>query len=562
MPPRNQTWEKYADGVRSGTLWAPKYVRAPLARHDKDLGRIGKRGFPYVFEPERGLRVISFIELLRYGSGLKKNEPIRLEPWQHFLIVLIFGWVRKNNGERRFNNVYISLPKKNGKTALIAWIMLYCLIGEKTVNFSGVCTAFSEHQANLIHREIKAVLRCTPGLKKYLIPRDRYFVCPPLNGRFTVRATNEDALDGLNENVLVIDEFHTQDTDSLYNIIKNGLGSQFNQLLLSITTAGKNVHGFARKHEEDLKRIMDGLVENDRIFAILWQPEPGDNFDDPKMWKAVNPNFGVSFDESAFRSLYQEAKAKGGAAWNNFLTFRLNFWTRNYAAWLAPAKIDPYFKQLNEADFYGRPAWLGMDLSKNGDLSGYTITVADGNRLATFFRAWVPETTMARRAERESINVDAWARDGKLLICPGDYIDQDVIFAQMEKDAKNFDVQEINFDPAQQAIPLVLRAEKFLGWTGVPVRQSFSSLSPPTRAFEERLSKGEMVFDFNPVAVWCFLNARIIFGKYDRNEIKVSKPEDQSQHIDLLVCSIMSTWAASLFAAQGGEEEEFYGLTV
>lgn len=556
-----EPWEKYAEGVRSGKILAPKYVRAAMARHDRDLGRIGSKGFPYVFEPVRGLRVVKFIELLRYGSGIKKGEKITLEAWQHWLLVLIFGWVRKDNGERRFNNVYISLPKKNGKTALIAWVMLYCLIGEKTMNFSGICAAYSEKQAAMIHREIKAVLKVTPGLKKYLIPRDRYFTCPPLNGRFTVRATNIDALDGLNENLLIIDEVHTQDTDELYNIVKNGLGSQFNQLLMMITTAGKNPHGWARRHEEDLKRIIDGQIVNDRIFAILWQPEPEDNFDDPKVWKALNPNFGVSFDESAFRSIYQEAKAKGGASWNNFLTFRLNYWTRNYEAWLRPEKVEPLFKDLTEADFHGRPAWLAGDLSKNGDLSGYTVTVADGDRLVTFFRAWVPESTMARRVEREAIDIDAWARNGKLKVCAGDYIDQDDIKAQMEQDDKDFDVQEFNGDKAYSGIPLMLWAEKYLGWTCVAVPQTSFHLSPQTRAFEERMAKGEMAFELNPVAVWCFLNARLLLSKYNTNQIKVVKPDDPTQHIDLLVCAIMSTWAASLSAAQG-QEQEYYGLLV
>lgn len=560
-PKKAEVWEKYAAGVRSGKTLSPRYVRGALARHDRDMARVGSRGFPYVFEPDRGLRVVRFIELLSYGSGIKKGERITLEPWQRLLLVLIFGWVRKDNGERRFNNVYISLPKKNGKTALIAWVMLYCLIGEKTMNFSGMCAAYTEKQAALIHREIKAVLKCTPGLKKYLTPRDRYFVCPPLNGRFSVRATNIDALDGLNENVLVLDEVHTQDTDELYNIVKNGLGSQFNQLLMMITTAGKNIHGWARKHEEDLKKIIDGKVINDRIFAILWQPEPEDNFEDPKVWKAMNPNFGVSFDESAFRSIYQEAKSKGGAAWNNFLTFRLNFWTRNYEAWLRPERVEPVFKPLNEADFHGRQAWLAADLSKNGDLSGYTITIPDGDRLVTFFRAWVPESTMARRADREHIDTDTWARAGKLKVCAGDYIDQDDIKAQMAEDDKNFQVQELNADRAFSGIPLMLWAEKHLGWTCVAVPQTSFHLSPQTRAFEEKLLKGELIFDLNPVAVWCFLNARLLLSKYNTNQIKVVKPEDQTQHIDLLVCAIMSAWAASLFAARGDEGEDG-GLTV
>ena len=70
-----------------------------------------------------------------------------------------------------------------------------------------------------------------------------------------------------------------------------------------------------------------------------------------------------------------------------------------------------------------------------------------------------------------------------------------------------------------------------------------------------------MLFDLNPVAAWCFLNARLLTSKYNQNEIKVVKPEDQSQHIDLLVCAIMSTWAASLFAVKE-YEPEFYGLTL
>ncbi|MFN2974914.1 terminase large subunit domain-containing protein [Terriglobus aquaticus] len=40
----------------------------------------------------------------------------------------VFGWLGKEDGLRRFQKVYISVPRKNAKTTMVACVLLYCLL--------------------------------------------------------------------------------------------------------------------------------------------------------------------------------------------------------------------------------------------------------------------------------------------------------------------------------------------------------------------------------------------------------------------------------------------------
>jgi phage terminase large subunit-like protein len=81
----------------------------------------------------RGERVIAFIEsAIIIPDGEHIGQPLRLEPWQKDWILAIYD---NPHGTR---TGILSIGRKNGKTALIACILLAHLVGPEAVQNSQI----------------------------------------------------------------------------------------------------------------------------------------------------------------------------------------------------------------------------------------------------------------------------------------------------------------------------------------------------------------------------------------------------------------------------------------
>lgn len=104
--------QAYIDAVESGNIVVGKKVGQAITRHQKDLEKQGTEDFPYVYKPEVAELPIEFISNL---PDPKTRKPNQLALFQLFILGLLFGWVHKDTGKRRFRKAYISVSRKNGK---------------------------------------------------------------------------------------------------------------------------------------------------------------------------------------------------------------------------------------------------------------------------------------------------------------------------------------------------------------------------------------------------------------------------------------------------------------
>lgn len=69
-----------------------------------------------MFDERKANRVTRFIENLKHTKGKFHGQPFKLLPWQKKVIDDVFGTVRDDNPKlRQFSDVYIEIPKKQGK---------------------------------------------------------------------------------------------------------------------------------------------------------------------------------------------------------------------------------------------------------------------------------------------------------------------------------------------------------------------------------------------------------------------------------------------------------------
>lgn len=105
-----------------------KYVRKECERHLRYLENGGK----WVFDEELAHRPIRFIEKFCKPSKGSKRQLV-LQPWQHFIIGSLFGWVHKETKLRRFKEALIFMGRKMVKQLLyLVLLTMLFLKMEKT----------------------------------------------------------------------------------------------------------------------------------------------------------------------------------------------------------------------------------------------------------------------------------------------------------------------------------------------------------------------------------------------------------------------------------------------
>lgn len=104
----------YAQQVVSGKIIASSKVKLACKRHLDDLKRQKTADFPYIFDENRAFRPIEFIQ--KFCKPSKGNySKLELQPWQHFVIGSLYGWVHKDTNVRRFKEGLIFVGRKNGR---------------------------------------------------------------------------------------------------------------------------------------------------------------------------------------------------------------------------------------------------------------------------------------------------------------------------------------------------------------------------------------------------------------------------------------------------------------
>lgn len=151
----------------------------------------------------------------------------------------------------------------------------------------------------------------------------------------------------------------------------------------------------------------------------------------------------------------------------------------------------------------GRRCYVGLDLSSTKDLTALAGVFPDddGPGFAVLAQFFVPKDNIHERVNRDRVPYDEWARQGFLIATPGNVVDYEAVRRELNAWALEFDVREIAFDP-WNATDLVTRLQDQDGFTCVPIRQGFRSLTAPTKALETAILSKALRHDGHPVLRW------------------------------------------------------------
>jgi len=202
-------WDQYVADVRAKRILSCRKTRLAVERHVGDMKRAkADPGYPYVFKAQEVRRVLRFFDFVHTSEGQFAGRPVQLQGWQHFILAMLYGWRRKDDGLRRFREAFIICGKKSGKSFFMAALALFMQLEEPASQVFSISNA--KEQASLSYRYASDIVKGSEDLRKIFIPYKSQ-IESNLNGRCGVYkslAADATTADGKNASFLKIGRAH------------------------------------------------------------------------------------------------------------------------------------------------------------------------------------------------------------------------------------------------------------------------------------------------------------------------------------------------------------------
>lgn len=532
-----QAAQDYMRQVQAGEIPACKWVRLAVQRQLDDLARESSDSWPWVFNPTVAARPCEFIELLPHikGKWARNRKLIELNAWQSFILTTIFGWVHRDTGLRRFRDVYLEIPRKNAKSTLSSGVALYMLTADGEQGAEVYSAATTKDQARIVFDDAKAMAERSPDMRTYLglaILQHAITVAHTASS-FKPLAAEGSTLDGLNVHFAALDELHAHRTRAVYDVIDTARGAREQSLLWSITTSGSNLSGICYERRTYLTKILDRVIEDEKTFGIIYTIDEGDDPFIEASWAKANPNWLVSVLRDDMQSA-SDVAVNSLPSRNNFLTKRLNVWVNGESAWMDMAAwaqcADP---TLQLSDFAGEKCWIGLDLAQKNDFASAVKVFERAGVWYVFTRLYLNEAAVKSSG---NAHLSGWAKAGYVQVTDGDITDFDVVADDLRSDCRQFDVQEIAFDPALSMYFAGKLIEEGLPLVEITQRAMF--FTPPLIQVENLVLEKKLKFDGNAAMTWMISNLVVKISKF--NELRAPTKERAENKIDGPMAMLMA----------------------
>lgn len=525
--------EQYAEDVRSGKIVACHWVKQAVERYYRDLDQALDKG--WVFSRQHAERAINFIERLRHVKGKWAGEYLKLEPWQCFIVWNVFGWLMAGTMTRRYTEAYVELARKNGKSTLAAGIALYLEFADKEMGAEVYSVATTRDQARICFRYAQDMVRFS-DLKSYAVVTRDAIAYEPLGCTYKPLSSDARNLDGCHSHGVIVDEYHAHRTDEVYDVMQTSMGARQQPLMLIITTAGLDTSVPCFAYRKTMTQVLDGALEADRNFAIIYTLDDIEEVDNPTTWIKANPCYGISLSEEWLVDQYEKMKREPSKI-ANIMTKSFNVWMDAPTVWIPDAAWSGIESVVPIEGLAGQKCVGALDLAAVNDYCSLALKFNVNGRHQFLWRFYIPEDKYRNRAEmqRENANIEEWVRKGYITVTPGNVTDYDYIIRDIAELGEQYDITAMAYDPWNSSSIVPKLCEQ--GVNMQPFTQTISNYAMPTKEFERIVGLGIVDHYDNPVARWMLSNVVI---REDVNGNRRPDKKKSSEKIDGIVAAIMA----------------------
>lgn len=530
--PHVASLEAYVSGVLAGEILSCKWIRLACERHRRD--REAKASFPFRFDSDKAERACKFAELFPHVKGrwAAKQEKLKLEPWQCFALGSMFGWVHKKTGMRRFRKARLYLPRKNGKSLLVAPVGLYMLTADGEPGAEVYSGATTEKQAWEVFGPARQMAKMVPDFTSAFGVE--------VNAKTLTRVADmakfEPVIgkpgDGASPHCSITDEYHEHATDEQLATMETGMGARDQPMSIVVSTAGDNVAGPCRDDWLDCQKVLEGVNEDDRLFALIYTVDQEDDWTSEASLRKANPNFDISvsgeFLLAQLRDAINNPRKQG-----HFKTKHLNMWVQARDAFINMQRWAECRRDLKLADFKGKRCFLGMDLASKIDLTAIELLFPmENGEFVRFGRYYLPEETVQLP---ENQHYQGWHRDGHLIATDGNQTDYFHVLDDIKQLAEDFEIAQLAYDPHNAT--MLVTALQDEGLPMVSFGPTVLNFSEPMKQIEALIRDRKLIHDGDPVMNWAMSN---VTAKLDRKDNVFPNKERPENKIDPFVALCMA----------------------
>ncbi len=544
---------KYCVMVLSGTFTTCKDTQLACIRHLRDIKRsIEDDEFPYVYKPKRAKKVIQFIEVLPDTKG-KFNK---LALFQKFIVSMVRGWFTEEDDYLRFNKAFISMARKGGKSLLVSGLTLYSFLfdREPAEGRQIFCAANDKKQAsivfNMVAKQLMYFISQVPELKKD-VKKVRELLQHTKDGSYVMPLSRDTgAVDGFEPFLAVIDEYHAAKTNEMLELIQSGQGNLMQSLIFIISTAGFNLNAPMYMDEWPYaKEILADTYRDEQYFAIIFEQDSEEEWQDKTMWAKSNPLINESDDlkeqiEDFLQKRVDEAVKKGTMF--RVLVKNFNYWMQ--ASEESYLDFNDWKKNETDFDIKGTKTYIGLDLSRADDLTAVSFIHLDEVKKQYFVTSHSFVATkggLQAKIERDLIDYRQMAQHGYCTITDlqSGIINSNQVLDYIEKYilTNNLDVQAICYDP--HAIHGFIAEIEKRNWRYelIEIRQGAMTLSNPVIDFRLKVIDEQIKHHKNPLLDIAVKNA---VAKNVNDSVMIEKKLNREK-IDPLMSTIFAYVIAS-----------------
>jgi len=461
-----------------------------------------------MYDKVRADKAVQFIKLLRHTKGEFAQNYFNLLPFQEEIVRDLIGTINED-GTRQYRESFIFLPRKNGKSELVAGLVLYFLFMDNEFGAEIYSCANDRDQASLVFQTACAMIRMNKALvnKCRIIESQKRIVRYDTNSFYKAISAEASTKHGANAHVVIYDEIHESKDRELYDVMKTSMGSRTQPMLISITTAGVDINSICYQLYDYAKKIKEGTVKDSTFYPVIYEADQDADIWDENTWFKCNPSLGIFRSLEEFRQSANRAREMPTEE-ARFRRLYLNQWINGEISWLDMGRWNSCNEVIDTNELLGKPCYLGLDLSATTDLTSVNLEFRlDNGKYVMLSHSFMPKNRISDKEKQDRVPYGVWIKQKYITATEGDVVDYEFIKQYIRDQAVKYQIKEICFDP-WNATQMANDLENE-GFTCVAIRQGYQTLSESTKDVGSLVLQRRIIHNNDPVLQWAVSNAVI-----------------------------------------------------
>ena len=502
---------EYYEAITSGEVLAPQpviQIFTMLADEIRaDTGR-------WRFDPALGNRPREFSKrFIKHTKGRFAGKPFVYSLWESAVVQAVFGFVDRETGHRRFTEVAILMPRKQGKSMLAASLCIFMAIADHEAEAEVYNLASTFQQADeIIFAQVRACISKNATLRKRFKKRRNDMYDSSTGSKIEpLAALKPDSLDGKNGSFIVLDECFAIRNPDLWATMRQSVATREQPLVLCVSSAGSADQSLYCTQRTYGLRIAHGDLPLSNYLPIIYEAD-AEKWESEEEWHRANPSLGECKSLRDMREKYQRAK--------EIKTDEVSFKSKDLGILAVNSAVTWLdFEELSRAttstwsieDFRGAIGIGGVDLSLVGDLTSACVMILRDGVWYFFHHYWLPRNALEEHCKKDKIPYQQWIEQGYVSLSDGsggNSVNSDDVADWFIHVVKDFGISlsYIGFDP-WGSVPFVDRmASQFGEGIMQPIRQGSKTLSAPFQELTAAWKAGLIQIGDNPCTLWTCSN--------------------------------------------------------